>query len=197
MGGKSGKPIKEKEEKNYILQVCEEHDGSINCMELSDDGSVLATGADDGNIRLWSTHSPTVECIGILEGHEDYITCLIMEDNFILSSSADKTIRKWDMSKCECVLIYTGHESTVNKIISTGDFLFSASYDKKARCWDFDTGECVRVFSGHKNNVTSVLFIPYNGEGQNDDMTDFIDENKVKPKKKIDAFFSLKYIFYS
>ncbi len=94
MGGNQGKSAREKKDENsYLLQVCEEHDGSINCMELSEDGSVLATGSDDGNIRLWSTHTPTTECIGILEGHQDYITCMIMEDNFILSSSADKTIR--------------------------------------------------------------------------------------------------------
>ena len=182
MGSKQGK-LDKKDEKSYLLQACEEHDGSINCMELSEDGSVLATGSDDGNIRLWSTQTPTTECIGILEGHEDYITCMIMEDNFILSSSADKTIRKWDMSKCECVLVFTGHESTVNRIFSTGDFLFSVSYDKKARCWDFDTGECVRVFTGHKGNITSILFIPSTTENGNE-ILDFIKENKENQTKK-------------
>ena len=177
MGNKEGKPPKEKSDKNYLLQVCEEHDGSINCMELSEDGSVLATGSDDGNIRLWSTKSEQTDCIGILEGHDDYITCLIIDENFILSSSADKTIRKWDMSKCECVLVFKGHESTVNRIICTGDFLFSVSYDKKARCWDFDTGECVRVFTGHRNNVTSVLFIPAAGEGISEVMN-FVKQNR-------------------
>ena len=150
--------------KDYVLQTCEDHEGSINCMEVSEDGSVLVTGSDDAYVRLWSTKTELIECIGVLEGHEDYITSLLIEENFVLSSSADKTIRKWDMYSCECLIVFTGHESIVNKMVCTGDFLFSVSYDKKARCWDFDTGECVRIFSGHKNNVTSLLFIPMDKE---------------------------------
>jgi WD40 repeat protein len=128
-------------------------------MEVSKDGSVLVTGSDDKTVRLWSAKSEAVECIGLLEGHENYITSVLIEDNYVLSSSADMTIRKWNMSTCECQLVFMGHESTVNKMLCTGDFIFSVSYDKKARCWDFDTGECVRIFTGHKNNVTSILFI--------------------------------------
>jgi WD40 repeat protein len=170
-----------KQEKNrdYTMQTCEEHEGSINCMEVSEDGSVLVTGSDDAYVRLWSTKTELIECIGVLEGHEDYITSLLIEDNFVLSSSADKTIRKWDMYSCECLLVFTGHESTVNKMVCTGDFLFSVSYDKKARCWDFDTGEQIRVFSGHKNNVTSILFIPADQDDVEDAMK-FIEEHAEK-----------------
>ena len=165
MGNKEGKPSKDK---NYLLQTCDEHEGSINCMDLSDDGSVLVTGGDDGTIRLWTAKSDVVECLGILEGHEEYITSVSIEDNFVISTSADMTIKKWNISTCECLITFKGHESTVNKIVCTGDFLFSVSYDKKARCWDFDTGECVRVFSGHKNNISSILYIPADTEIQTD-----------------------------
>lgn len=177
--GASGKPKKDKKEKINLLQTCEDHEGSINCMEVSEDGSVLVTGSDDSNLRLWSTKTDSIECIGVLEGHEDYITSILIEDNFVLSSSADKTIKKWDMYSCECLLTFLGHESTVNKLVCTGDFLFSVSYDKKARCWDFDTGECVRVFAGHKNNVTSILFIPADKDNLNDAMN-FIQEHAAK-----------------
>jgi WD40 repeat protein len=180
MGNGPGKPNKNKD-KDVLLQTCEDHEGSINCMEVSEDGSVLVTGSDDSNLRLWSTKTETIECIGVLEGHEDYITSILIEDSFVLSSSADKTIKKWDMYSCECLLTYLGHESTVNKLVCTGDFLFSVSYDKKARCWDFDTGECVRVFSGHKNNVTSILFIPADKDNLNDAMS-FIQQHAAKSK---------------
>jgi WD40 repeat protein len=152
MGGKSSKEDEKSKitDKNCLLQSCDEHTTGINCMEVSEDGSVLATGCDDGTIRLWSAKTSKVECISVLEGHEDYITSLLIEDQYLISSSADTTIRKWDMSTGQCTLAFLGHESTVNKVVSVGDFLFSVSYDKKARCWDEDTGECVRVFSGHR-----------------------------------------------
>ena len=96
---------KDKQE-TFLIQTCEEHESSINCMEISDDKSVIVTGSDDTNIRLWSTQTDMIECIGLLEGHKDYITSLYIEGNFVFSSSADKTIRKWDMSTCDCVLIF-------------------------------------------------------------------------------------------
>lgn len=170
---------KQEKNKDYTLQTCEEHEGSINCMEISEDGSVLVTGSDDAYVRLWSTKTELIECIGVLEGHEDYITSILIEDNFVLSSSADKTVRKWDMYSCECLVVFIGHESTVNKMICTGDFLFSVSYDKKAMCWDFDTGECVRVFTGHRNNVTSVLFIPADQDDVEDALR-FIEDHAIK-----------------
>jgi WD repeat-containing protein 86 len=163
---------------NYLQQTCEEHDGSINCMDISEDGSVLATGSDDTNVRLWTTKTMLVECIGVLEGHDDYITSIIIEDSFVLSSSADKTVRKWDMSTCECVLVFIGHESIVNRMVCTGDFLFTVSYDKTARCWDYDTSECVRVFSGHKSNVVSILFVPSDNKNVFEDAEKFVATKK-------------------
>ena len=56
MGNGANKEKKEKSEekdkhKSCLLQTCEDHEGSINCMELSEDGSVLVTGSDDAMIR--------------------------------------------------------------------------------------------------------------------------------------------------
>ncbi|XP_064646056.1 WD repeat-containing protein 86-like isoform X2 [Lineus longissimus] len=146
--------------RTFHLQTCLEHEGGINCMALSEDGSVLATGSEDRTARLWSTKTERCECIGILTGHEDYINCILIEENFVVTGSADKSLRKWDMSSCECVLIFRGHNSLLNRIICNGDFIFSSSYDRTARCWDFESGECIRVFNGHKRGVYPLVFIP-------------------------------------
>ena len=105
---------------DWLLQTLDEHDSAINCMVLSNDGSVLATGSDDHNIRLWSAKSTPVECLSVLTGHADYITHILIEENYLVSASADRTMRKWDMTTGECVFIYTGHTSLINRIISTG-----------------------------------------------------------------------------
>lgn len=139
-GSKNGK------NKTFLYETLEGHDNGINCMALSEDGSVLVTGAEDKTARLWSTKTYSTECIGILRGHEDYITCILIEDCYVLSGSADKTVRKWDVSTCDCVLILRGHTSVIYRMICTGDFVFTSSYDRTARCWDFDNGECLRVF---------------------------------------------------
>ena len=43
------------------------HDESINCMALSEDGSVVVTGSEDTTARMWSTRTDETECIGVLE----------------------------------------------------------------------------------------------------------------------------------
>lgn len=146
-----------------LLQVCDDHELSINCLELSGDGSVLATGSDDSQVRLWTTRTDSVECIGVLEGHRDHITSVTIVDNYLISSSQDKIIRKWDMTTCECVMEFVGHENTVNRVKHIGPYLISCSYDKTARIWDFQTGECIHKLVGHTNSVNSVLVLNTDG----------------------------------
>jgi WD40 repeat protein len=78
----------------------------------------------------------------------------------VLTGSADKTLRKWDVGTCDCLYVLTGHTSVVYRMICTGDFIFSSSYDRTARCWDFNSGECIRVFRGHKRGVYPLIFMP-------------------------------------
>jgi WD repeat-containing protein 86 len=106
--------------KDCLVQTCDDHESAINCMALSRDKSVLATGSDDHNIRLWSTKTTPVECLSLLIGHTDYITHIIMYENYLISASADQTMRKWDVTTGECVLIYSGHTSLINRVICTG-----------------------------------------------------------------------------
>jgi WD repeat-containing protein 86 len=107
-------------EADCLLQTLTDHESSINCMALSGDGSVIATGSDDHNIRLWSAKTTPVECLSLLSGHADYITHIIIEENYLVSGSADRTMRKWDLTNGDCVFIYTGHTSLINRIICTG-----------------------------------------------------------------------------
>ena len=131
MGGvcQSKSKVRAEAKPTYLLDVLTDHEGGVNTMALSDDEAILATGSDDHTVRLWTTVTDVCECIGVLIGHDDYINCVLIEDVYVLSGSADKTIRKWDMATCSCVAVLEGHESTVNRLICTGDFIFSSSYD--------------------------------------------------------------------
>lgn len=170
---KEGKSIYEKE----TLVVGGEHEGGINCMSLSEDSSLLITGSDDNTARMWSTQTDDTECLGVLEGHEGSVTCAASTDIFILTGSADTTIRKWDMTTCECLYVYEGHTGRVNRLISTGEFIFSSSNDKTARAWLFDTRDvetvagakaCIKVFQGHKHGILSIIFLPGSSDSGSD-----------------------------
>ncbi|KAK7069086.1 WD repeat-containing protein 86 [Halocaridina rubra] len=172
-----------KNKDSFLKETLQEHTDAINCIAISEDGSLLVTGSEDSTARMWSTKTEDTECLGALEGHTSYITCITVTDTFIITGSADSTIRKWDMTTCECVFLFQGHTSKVNRVICTGEFIFSTSSDKTAKAWVFDAEEldddaltrvCLRTFKDHMRPVFPVIFIPT----ENDDG---LDDGNINP----------------
>ena len=63
--------------KNGVLkETMADHEESINCMALSEDGSMLVTGSEDSTARMWSTKTEETECIGVLRYHKSRISNL-------------------------------------------------------------------------------------------------------------------------
>ena len=40
---------------------------------------------------------------------------LAVYDTFVITGSADSSVRKWDMTTCECLFVYEGHTARVQK----------------------------------------------------------------------------------
>ena len=59
-GGSTGK-------QGGLLETMADHEESINCMALSEDGSMLVTGSEDATARMWSTRTEETECLGVLK----------------------------------------------------------------------------------------------------------------------------------
>lgn len=147
---------------HVLLQY--EHSASVNCMATNPNMTILATGSDDNTVsarsynviftkrqvRVWNMGA-LCQPLMALSGHSKYITCVYIHENFVLSGSADCTIKRWDLgtgelkvltnelimqrSAGQCTFTYKGHEGMINRIICTGDLLLSSSYDCSARAW--------------------------------------------------------------
>ncbi|KAJ7443826.1 chromatin associated protein [Mycena latifolia] len=70
----------------YIRSVC-----------FSPDGVLLATGAEDTQIRIWDIVKKRI--IAVLSGHQQEIYALDFsaDGRYVVSGSGDKTVRIWDM----------------------------------------------------------------------------------------------------
>ena len=53
--------------KGELLETMADHEESINCMCLSEDGSMLVTGSEDATARMWATKTEETECLGVLK----------------------------------------------------------------------------------------------------------------------------------
>jgi WD40 repeat protein len=78
-----------------VKQTLPGHDGGSRCVAFASDGRVLATGGDDGLVRLWEVHSG-LERVA-LEWHLDSVCSVAFApDGLTLASgSFDGTIKLW------------------------------------------------------------------------------------------------------
>jgi WD40 repeat protein len=103
-----------------------------------------------------------------LEGHTKPVTCVVvgcMESSgrrCLVSGSADRTLRVWDVDTFECIHELRGHSGEVrcvSDVFVGGDgrhMVASGSGDKSVRVWDVGSGTFVRVLEGHSESVNGL-----------------------------------------
>ncbi|KAK3895157.1 hypothetical protein Pcinc_001123 [Petrolisthes cinctipes] len=164
-----------KEIRRFPRETQCDHNGGVNCMAAAEDHSLLATGSEDKTARVWDISQDKIECIGIIKGHTSYITCITIHDTYVITGSADNTVRKWDAISCNCLYTYTGHECRVTRLLCTGEYVASSSMDSTVRAWHIDeetldlipeSQACIGVFEGHERGVCTLAVVPSEVEGE-------------------------------
>ena len=150
--------------------------GSIRTMAFSPattpEGAVLATGDTNSEIWLWqidlSSSSGDIKShISTFQGHQNWV-CLVAfspDGARLVSGSADRTIKLWDVETGDCLQTLMGHRSWVMSVAFSpdGTRLMSGSADRTIKLWDVETGDCLQTLTGHRHGVWSVAFSP-NGQ---------------------------------
>jgi len=105
---------------------------------------------------------------GTLAGHAGWVTAIATtpeDPNMILSSSRDKTILVWTLTREEGNYGFArrslrGHNHFVSDVVisSDGQYALSGSWDGTLRLWEIQTGRCTRRFVNHNKGVLSVAF---------------------------------------
>ncbi len=69
------------------------------------------------------------------------------DSKYLVSGSADKTVRVWDVGSGYCMATLRGHFGDVCSVAVTpnGRTILSGGTDRLILCWDFATGECTRT----------------------------------------------------
>jgi len=160
----------------------------INCIDFSDDNMLVAAGMQESYIRVWSLDGkkikPTHEGIDDtppanshrLIGHSGPVYAVAFAPSatrtegalaptnarWLLSSSADKTIRLWSLDLWQCMVVYKGHDQPVWDLAwgPYGHYFVSGGHDKTARLWVTDRIRQQRIFAGHDQDVDVVCFHP-------------------------------------
>lgn len=137
------------------------HTDKITCLEFSPDSALLASGALDHTIQLWSLES--AQRLHKLVAHEGPVTVLtFMPDSQRLCSGAeDNLLILWDVNAGKVARGMMGHRAgiTALDVSRGGTMVVTGSRDKSIKVWDVLSGSCTRTLSkGHKNPICSVHF---------------------------------------
>ncbi|KIJ58371.1 hypothetical protein HYDPIDRAFT_119616 [Hydnomerulius pinastri MD-312] len=129
-----------------IVEITD-HPAAVRCVRFSPDGSHLASGCDDHNVRIYDRRTGAL-VLGPLEGHTDLLGAIAYcpDGTRIASCSDDCTIRIWDSISGNMVLgPLEGHADWVAWIEYSpdGKELLSGSHDTTMRLWDSFTGRLI------------------------------------------------------
>lgn len=145
------------------VRVLGGHAGVVTAVAWSPDGSLLATGAPDGVVRVhrrperFDADEPLV-----LAGHEGPIwgVAFSPDGGQLASASGDHTVRIHDLGGARRAVVLEGHEATVYSVAFAPDGrrLLTASRDRTARLWNTATWAEDGRLSGHEGTVYAAAF---------------------------------------
>jgi WD40 repeat protein len=142
---------------HYLSQLCTPrtphwtaHGQPVHSVVFSPDGTLLATGAEDGSARIWE--ADTGKELHILRDEAIEVPCVAFSPDGKTLASGHLThgIRLWDVETGAAGQLFLGHTDHVMALAYShaGQWLASGSRDGTIRVWDVATGSSLAVFDG-------------------------------------------------
>ncbi len=132
---------------------------NVLSLALLTNGFYLASGLASGVILIYNINNGSL--VFSFQGHTNKVNDLVFLNNndLLASSSDDKTVRIWNLTKSnnvqyDIVFNLTGHSSNVQglKLVSS-DLLASGSSDKTVILWNITTGTLYKTLTGHTSGI--------------------------------------------
>ena len=160
----------------FLLKQSGTGAGLVNlteCVAFSPDSSYLASGSNDGKIKLWNLNSGfNFATFG--SEHRGPITDLKFVPNkggkVLVSASLDGTVRCFDMGRYRNFRTFTGPSEEKSAQFTclaidplSGDFIAAGSQNLfDIFLWSQETGKLIEILSGHSAPVSGLAFSPTN-----------------------------------
>ena len=142
------------------------HAYGMRCMSYSPDGIVVATGGEDGSLKLWNSTSGFCYCT--LTSHTAPITATTFAgSSVVLTASLDGTVRAHDLHRYKNFRTLTS--PTPVQFVSlaidpAGEIVAAGTADPfNVYVWNLQNSRLLDILSGHAGPVCTLAFNPLRG----------------------------------
>jgi periodic tryptophan protein 2 len=148
---------------SYILKQ-QGHFFDVNTLAYTPDGQYIATGGDDGKVKLWNTRSGF--CIITFSQHTASVSSVqfASQGQVLFSASLDGTVRAFDLVRYRNFRTFTSPSPVQFSCLAvdpSGEVITAGSTDSfEVFLWSVQTGKLLDVLAGHEGPVSSLAFSP-------------------------------------
>lgn len=134
----------------------------VTALGFSPNGAVLASGHDDGTVRLWDARTQTP--IKQIKAHPEAVSSVAFAPggNLLATAGEDRIVRVWDANTLAQQGEYRSHTDRIPALAwaPNGGLFASAGWDTSARVWKPGTPDPVILLNSHSDQVVTLAFAP-------------------------------------
>ncbi|KAG9104888.1 hypothetical protein FRC06_006713 [Ceratobasidium sp. 370] len=148
---------------SYVLKQ-QGHYFDMNTLSFSPDGQNIATGGDDGKVKVWNTRSGF--CFVTFTEHTSAVSTVefAKQGQVLFTASLDGTVRAYDLIRYRNFRTFTSPSPVQFSSLAvdeSGEVVAAGSLDSfEVFMWSVQTGKLLDVLTGHEGPVSALAFSP-------------------------------------
>lgn len=148
---------------SYVLKQ-QGHYFDMNTLTYSADGQHIATGGDDGKVKVWNTTSGF--CFVTFTEHSSAVATVefAKQGQVLFSASLDGTVRAFDLVRYRNFRTFTSPTPVQFSSLAvdpSGEVVAAGSTDSfEVFIWSVQTGKLLDVLTGHDGPISALAFSP-------------------------------------
>ncbi|KAI0763059.1 WD40 repeat-like protein [Trametes elegans] len=148
---------------SYVLKQ-QGHFFDMNTLAYAPDGQHIATGGDDGKVKVWNSSSGF--CFVTFSEHSAAVSAVefAKQGQVLFSASLDGTVRAFDLIRYRNFRTFTSPAPVQFSCLAvdpSGEVVAAGSTDSfEIFLWSVQTGKLLDVLTGHEAPISSLAFSP-------------------------------------